>query len=64
MNYHRSVVPFTTASGLQIGCAYTPKPRPPVGDALTLQRALLEPLTTRRPSVLARLLAPLWRTVR
>ena len=56
-------VPYNTGR-VQIGALYTPKPRPPVGDALTLQTALLQPLTTRRPSVLARLLAPVWRTVR
>ena len=49
------VVPYTTKSGLQIGCRYNrPAPVYPMSsDAERLQRGLLNPSTPR--------LAPLWR---
>ena len=54
--------PYTTRSGVKIGIAYVPPPQPIRSlDAVRLQSALLEPRTKTAPSIVRRLVFPIWR---
>jgi hypothetical protein len=51
----------TTRTGITIGAAYVPPPHRMQGHALKVQAALLEKRTLRPPSLLRRVLSPVWR---
>lgn len=52
---------ITTSTGVRIGAAYQ-RPLPKLDrDHQTVQAALLEPRTTQAPTLLARVVSPLYR---
>ncbi len=55
------MTPYTTKAGVRIGLQYIRPPMPITGDHIRLQAALLEPRTNLPPSLIARVLAPLYR---
>jgi hypothetical protein len=52
-----------TAGAVQIGLRYTPRPPQIYGDALTLQTALLDERTSKRPGLFMRFFGAFWRFV-
>ena len=56
------MTPYTTKSGVRIGIAYISPPMPIRSlDAMRLQSALLDPRTKTAPSIVRRLIFPIWR---
>ena len=54
--------PYTTKSGVQIGCMYVPQQKPYHDkDACLLQSALLAGQPSRAEMIFTRILRPIWR---